>query len=299
MTPISHTAFIPNTEGIFEIPSSIYHNHKEAPEISRSLVVEMVDTCPEAVKAVIDGRRKKKITPAMISGTLIDLALLEPDKFREGLSHWIMPEGLDLRTKDGKAWKEDHPNLPALRLKTDDPGEASAEDIQGMIESVMRHKIMRRIVERSVKQESAFCFDPDTGLLRKCRPDARLVDNSGKLTLADLKSTFLGGTSKHTFSSHCARMGYFIQDPFYSDVYKDLTGEEPYFIFGVVERKPPYLVRVFQIHSKGKQAGRDQYKRALEQYAECKATGIWPSYPEEIVQIELPRWAVEPKGDDI
>ena len=51
-----------------------------------------------------------------------------------------------------------------------------------MIESVMRRKVARRIIEESTKQESAFAKDPNTGLLRKCRTDARLIENSGRLS---------------------------------------------------------------------------------------------------------------------
>lgn len=289
---IIHSDFQPNTEGVFMIPANVYHNHAMAPEVSRSLVVEMISSCPENVKAIIDGRVQKKVTKEMQSGTLIDLALLEPDKFKEGVSHWIMPEGLNLTTTEGRQWKKDHPGLPALKASTDSPNEASAKDVQGMIEAVMKHKIARRIVESSVKQESAFCYHPDSGILRKCRPDTRLVDNSGRLTLADLKTTFRGGASIDSLQKHCARMAYFVQAPFYADIYRDLIGEEPYFIFFVVERKPPYLVRVFNIDDKGIAAGREMYQRALDDFAKCKSSGDWPPYPEKIVTITMPRWAV-------
>jgi exodeoxyribonuclease VIII len=289
---ITHTEFKPNTEGIFNITSSLYHNHKEAPEISRSLVVEIATRTPAHVRAMLDGAAKREPTKAMISGTLTDMALLEPDKFGEGISHWIRPEGLDLRTKEGKSWMADHPGLPAIYLETDSPNEASVMDIRGMIESVMKHGLARRIVEGFTKQESAFCFHPDTGLLRKCRPDTRGSDNSGRLTIADMKTTFYGGTADGVFSKHCASMAYHVQHAFYSDIYRDLLGEDPFFIFFVVERKPPYAVRMFQIHDEGVMAGREQYKRGLESYARCKASGEWPAYPEIIETIKLPKWAL-------
>lgn len=286
---ITHTPFIPNTEGFFSIPAELYHDHKLAPEISRSLVVDMGDNCPFVVKEMIDGRIPKKITKAMDSGTLVDLALLEPDRFREGVSHWVLPEGLDLRTKDGVAWRKDHPDLPVLKFRTDAAGEASVSDIAGMIESIMAHRKMRYAVENSVKQESAFCFHPDTGLLRKCRPDMRVIDRSG-LTLLDLKSTMPGGTNERDWPSHCANMRYFIQSEFYSDIYRDLIGEEPFFEFCVVERKYPYLTNIFQIHEDDREEGRKRYRIALERYAECKASGIWPKHSEEIKIVRLPRW---------
>lgn len=292
MTEIVHTEFRSNTEGVFKIPAELYHNHKEAPEISRGILVRMAAESPAHVLQMIQGSVKKP-TKAMISGVLADLALLEPENFKEGLSHWILPEGLKLTTKEGIAWKKDHSDLPVLKSKTDAVNEASAEDIQGIIASVMKHKLGRRIVESSIKQESAFCFDPDTHLLRKCRPDTRMVDNSSRLTIADLKTTFPGGTTISNFSRICAAKNYHIQDAFYSEIYKDLLGERPYFIFMVVERKPPYSVRVFQIHEEGKRAGSEECKASLEKFAQCKASGIWPDYPEVIETVTLPRWKLE------
>ncbi len=289
-------SFTPMQEGLYaSLPASTYHNHSAAPEISRSLIVEMVVNTPAHVRAVLDGKRIKKETRAMIVGTLMDTALLEPDRFREGVSHWVRPTGMNFVTKEGRAWKAEHSNLPIILATNNSETEASEEDIRGMIEAVMAHKQARKIVESSVKQESAFCFHPDTGLLRKCRPDTRLADTSGRLVLADLKTTFPGGTEARVFAAHAARMGYFIQHPYYSDIYQDLLGEQPFFLFFVVERKPPYSVRVFQIHSEGVQSGRDQYRRALETFAQCKASGIWPAHPEEIEVIQLPKWALAPR----
>lgn len=300
MSKIVHGTFVSGKEGVFNIPSEVYHNHAKCPDVNRGLVVAMSAYCPAVVKAMIDGKRHKKATKAMQSGILVDLALLEPHNFKEGLSHWIVPEGLNLNTSEGRAWKKDHPDLPYIKATNDSATEASAEDIEGMIEAVMAHPIARRIVERSVKQESALCKDPATGLLRKCRPDTRLIDNNGRLTIADLKSTFLGGTTDHALSQTCSSKSYFVQAPFYQDIYKDLVGETPYFLFFVVERKPPYLVRVFQIEQQGMEAGRELTKRSLEAIAKCKETGIWKGWDTGIKTIKLQRWVLnltEEKGE--
>lgn len=290
---LTQSPFAARQEGLFGIPAELYHDHAKAPDISRSLVVEMATMTPAHVKATIDGKRKKEVTDAMKVGLMMDAALLEPDKFVEGVSHYIRPEGMKFTTKEGIAWKKDHPlEIPVIDAKNNSSDKASVEDIKGMIASVMAHPKARHIVEQSTKQESAFCHCPDSGLLRKCRPDTRLADNYGKLVLADLKTTFVGGTAAEVFAKHAARMGYYIQDPFYSDIYKDLLGEAPFFIFFVVERKPPYSVRVFQIAKEGKAAGREQAKRALEQFATCKASGVWPAYSQEIETVQLPRWAL-------
>lgn len=294
------SVFVPYTEGIFRLPEEIYHSPVKAPAISRGLVVELLRNSPAHAKAMIDGLTKKTVTKAMSSGTLVDKALLEPERFQEGLSHWVKPEGMKLNTKEGLAWKKDHPGpgepggLPQVPMDTDSAAEAGINDIKEMVESVMRHTTARAIVEQSTKQESAFCFDGDTGLLRKCRSDARMVDDDSRLVIADLKGTFPGGSVPSAWSVQCARMGYHIQDAFYSDIYRDLTGEKVWFLFIVVERKPPYAVQVFQIDNDGRHHAREKYKRALEDFRKCKETGIWPANNGRIHIIRLPRWELSP-----
>lgn len=285
LTTLPASQFKTGEEGLYAITDTLYHNHKLAPDVSRSLIVEMITKSPAHVKAIIDGRTEKKVTPAMILGTLTDKALLEPDTFKEGVSHWVRPDGMKFTTKDGMKWRDEHESLPIITSE-------EAADIRGMCESVLRHKLGRIIVERSVKQESAFCVDPDTALLRKCRPDTRMLDDDGRLMLSDLKTTFVGGASPGMWSAHCAKMGYHYQDSFYSDIYRDLIGEAPFFLFMPVERKPPYAVRLFQIHEEGKYFARERYKRALESFQKCKASGEWPAYPETIETIRLPNWEI-------
>lgn len=302
MTGSPANSFAPNTEGTFDIPDSLYHDHIKAPDISRGLIVEMLQETPAHVKALLDGQAKP-FTKAMQFGTLLDKALLEPDRFKAGMSHWIVPEGIKLSTKEGIAWKKDHPGikdeggLPYLKATNDSPSEASAEDMQEMIESIMRHKVARRIIEQSIKQESAFAVDKDTGLMRKARPDMRLVDNHSRLVLVDLKSTFRGGAGRRAWKQHARRMGYLYQDSHYSGVYEDLFGETPFFNFLVVERKPPYAVQLFQIGDRGKHFAIEECKRAMAEFRKCKETGIWPAYPEIIQTIDFEDWELQPKEE--
>ena len=297
---LPQSEFVAGTEGLYSIPDTIYHDPDKAPGISRTLVVEFLTLSAAHAQSLLDGSWAKKVTNAMSGGSLFDRALLEPDKFKEGVSHWVIPEGLRLTTKDGIAWKKDHPNLPCIPAVTDAMDKASAEDINGMIESVMRHSKARAVVEAGVKQESGFCFDPDTGLLRKVRPDARLLDKHSRLVLADVKSTFRGGATIGAWRKHCARMSYHIQDSFYSDAYRDLTGEMPFFVFIVVERKPPYAVRMFQLDPVGKEHARSKYKRALENFRSCQEKGVWPAFDEEIQTVSLPSWELQsPEPDPI
>lgn len=307
-TAIVLPPYSPGEEGIFpSLPSQFYHDPIKAPGISRSLIVELLQITAAHARSVIEGAFVKVETAAMTSGSVFDTMLLEPDKFGDGVSHWTVPAGMKLSSKDGIAWKKDHPpagqidGLPYVWAESDAANKASLKDMKGMIESLMAHQKIRRIIETSVKQESAFCRDPETGLMRKVRPDARCFDNSERIILADLKSTFRGGAVVGAWQQHCARMAYHIQDSFYSDVYTDLM-DRPFFLFMVVERKPPYACRIFQLDPAGKKFARDKYKRAMEAFRKCQESGVWPGYDEEIVTVSLPGWelrAPEPESLDL
>ncbi len=182
--------FAPGKEGTFAIPNEIYHDHSKVPGLSRTILVELLTKSPAHARGRLLGKSVKPPTGAMTGGTLFDLALLEPENFKEGVSHWVIPLGMKLTTKDGIAWKKEHPGLPYLRTATDAGDKVSVEDVKGMIESVMAHKKARVIIEKAVKQESAFCVHPTTGVLRKVRPDARMSDTKDRPVLADIKSTF-------------------------------------------------------------------------------------------------------------
>lgn len=298
--------FVPGTEGIWSgLSEELYHSSTLAPAVQRSLITFLLETSPAHAKCMIDGTYKKTVTPAMQIGTLVDRALLEPERFGHGISHWLKPAGLKLTTKDGKAWKEIHPGpdeeggLPYLAEDTESETEVSLLDIKGMMESVMRHRIARHVVEKSVKQESAFCFHPPTQILRKCRPDMRMTDDNGRVSLFDLKTTFLGGGAALEWSRHAAEMWYFVQDAWYTDVYLDLLGEAPFFVFVVVERKPPYAVCTRQIDVKAKEAGRRMYKEALELLARCRDANDWPAYGEAIEVVRLPSYKIEPRDPTV
>lgn len=294
--------FRPGLEGAFVLPPEMYHDYGAAPGISRSLVVEMLSLTAAHAHSVVEGRFSKAETREMESGSVFDTMLLEPDRFGEGRSHWTVPAGMKLSTKAGIEWKKEHPEdgengLPYIWAETDAKNKASIVDMHGMIESLMAHRTIRRLIESSRKQESAFALDPRTGLMRKVRPDMRAVDNSSRIVLADLKTTFRGGVNAHIWSQQGGRKWYDIQDSFYSDVYKDLW-EEPYFIFMAVERKPPYACRLFQLDVEAKKWARQEYQRTMDQFRRCQDTGVWPAYDEGITIVSLPGWRMRTQEPD-
>jgi hypothetical protein len=70
-----------------------------------------------------------------------------------------------------------------------------------------------------------------------------------------------------------------------------LGGDDTPFLLIFQEKTPPYLITVGGPDAAALAAGRDANRRALERFADCQATGVWPGYTQDIVSLPLPPWA--------
>ena len=87
-------------------------------------------------------------------------------------------------------------------------------------------------------------------------------------------------------------MSYHVQAAHYSDLAAavGLTDGDVPFKFIVQEKKPPYLVSVVTVGAEYLALGREAMRRAIDMWATCQATGVWPGYPS--VTAEPPAWAL-------
>lgn len=153
--------------------------------------------------------------------------------------------------------------------------------VTGMREAVMQHPLARRAFTNHRAEVSVF-WDED-GLDLKCRPDAW---RDG--LLIDLKTTV--NADPRQFNKTVADFGYHQSHAHYVDGVQAATGEELPFVFVLVEKHPPYLVSVVELHPLAVDMGRRLNTRAKRIYQECTKSGQWPGYPRS-EQIELPLWA--------
>jgi hypothetical protein len=70
-----------------------------------------------------------------------------------------------------------------------------------------------------------------------------------------------------------------MQDQWITEGLQHLLGIEVATIFILQEKEPPYLVSIAELPPDAKEAGRDRNWQALEVYAECRRTDLWPGYP--------------------
>jgi hypothetical protein len=220
-------------------------------------------------------------TAAMKAGTLAHCALLERDSLAE--RYIVKPEGIDGRTKAGKEWAASIP-VGVEVVDAEDMAKALAQ-----AESVRRLPDVAALLGSGAAEVSAFWIDEATGLHCKVRPDYVHTTPAGVI-LFDLKTC--QDASPAGFAKDCAKYGYHIQAGMYSEGYERASGLPVLgFVFGAVEGEQPYAAAPYMLDDEAAEKGRNEFRRLLNLYAECKAADTWPGYSESISLINLPAWA--------
>lgn len=220
---------------------------------------------------------KSEPTPAMVFGTLLHRAALEPHKLAGSFA--VKPEGMNFTTKNGKEWR-DAQTLPII---TQEQNEA----LEGAAKSVAAHPAAALILEGANREVSIFkrrFSDREDSMLLKGRLDIVGVDSHGSTVIADIKTT--EDASPDGFAKSIASFGYAQQAAFYMDLL-----DASFFVFIAVEKTAPYAVGVYCLDEESIALGREKNNRQLNLLDACLESGIWPAYSLEIETITLPRWA--------
>ncbi len=135
-------------------------------------------------------------------------------------------------------------------------------------------------------ETSAYVIDEETGVLKKTRPDHYSITHRGIL---DIKN--MADVSPKAWERDTGKFGYHVQDAFYSDTWTEATGlQVDWFFFICFEKCEPPTVQLYELTPSAKEEGRARYRRALNRYAECMASGEWPSYSDGGIKKSGLRW---------
>lgn len=154
--------------------------------------------------------------------------------------------------------------------------------------SVKAHPVASALFTDGKAEQSAFWVDEETGVVRRARFDWLRSPVKGKrLLLTDLKTA--RSAEPEAFGKAVADFGYAMQAAAYIDAAIALgLDPDPAFLFVVVEKVEPYVVTVAELDADALQIGRYLNRKALRVYAECRATDVWPTYSNDVVQVSLP-----------
>lgn len=167
------------------------------------------------------------------------------------------------------------------------------EVVDAMAAALRRHPLAAALLDpnRGDAEQSAFWEDPTTGVWCRARFDwLPWTTNNGPLLVGDYKSA--DSVDPGHFARSVANFGYHQQRAHYEAAVRELgIHPDPVLLFIAQEKTPPFQVGVFELDQEAVRVGAARNRQALEVYAECTETGVWPSGGEEIQLISLPRWA--------
>jgi hypothetical protein len=268
--------------GLLSMPAGQYHAH---PAVGHSGLVRIMRSPAHYREYVAN---PPEPTPAMLFGTAVHTAILEPENFARD---YVVAPKFDRRTKEGKVaaevWEAENAGKTPLTAE-------QMEAINKMVESIRAHAGAARLLSNGLAEISGFWVDQETGIECKCRPDFMVVaeDRPEELVaIIDVKTCT--DASIEGFSRAIATLGYDVQAAFYTDGIKALIGRTLPFYFIAVEKDAPYAVACYKASDEVIEVGRAKYRAALQLLKWCRDNDQWPAYQPngEIEEINLPRWA--------
>ena len=232
--------------------------------------------------AVVTGTAARTDTDSLNLGNLLHEAMQVGDGWSDRYA--IRPEGIDRRTKDGKA-------TYAAWLSSLGPGAEIVEDrstielVEAMRRSIMSHRVAALLASQPGESEVMLATGD-----RKCRID-RLTDS----IIIDWKTTT--DSSPSGFARACARYGYAQQAAWYVEMVRRGRGKSLPFVFVAVESTAPYCVGVYQIAADQIEAASRLNERIVADYAAwLKAGANMHHTADTIEELVLPEWAVTDKN---
>lgn len=223
-------------------------------------------------------------TRAKQIGSAIHMALLEPDLFAKT---YHVAEADDRVSAYYKGLAKDLGGAVVLTRP-------ESRRIIGMQRAAYANKRFAGYMKRAGRNElSIVTKDPETGVPIKCRFD-RMGDS---LFALDVKKCQDARGDK--FAKSISDYGYYMQIPFYEHVWFCETGERlKEFPLIAIEEDSPHGVICHDLDEIALELGRIHYRKALDTYARCLDSGVWPAYEDESEVTSVTSWmANELLGD--
>ena len=213
-------------------------------------------------------------TAALKFGRALHSAVLTPRAYKKD---YAAAPAVDRRSNPGKsqyaAWKAGLPE-GVEEISADD-----AKTISEIVKSLRQDKEVMNLLKGTKKEVPLFWNDRKTGIRCKCR-----IDALGKDYIVDLKTT----TDVMNFERDADKYGYALQTGHYLKGVQANTGKWLDWYFIVVEKKPPYGVKIFKADPGFIDYGVFIRDELLEKVQECRKTDQWPSYQAGV--ITEPKW---------
>lgn len=161
--------------------------------------------------------------------------------------------------------------------------------VMAMRDAVLAHPLGEILFADGQPELSIYHHDEHTGVRLRARPD--WMPSGGRTMIVDLKTTVSADPGEFVRKSVPA-YGYHQQDPWYRDAVRAAgLGDDPQFLFVLVEKTAPHLVSVVELPPEAVALGRSLNRAAVDLYGRCVVDDQWPGLPAVIHRLDLADWA--------
>lgn len=268
----------PRHSMLHHISNSAYH--ADTSRISKS-GLDLIHKSPSHYweRYLNPDREPDKKSPAFLLGSAVHTLTLEPSRFADDI---LIVDSL--KSVGSTYMQAENPDKTVI-------DKDMFELARLMSLAVRRHPTASALLDTGIAEATLYFDDPETCAPCKIRPDWL---NQELEFIVELKTA--EDASAEGFARDAARYRYHVQGAFFKDGLYQSEGLLYQHIFIVVEKSPPFRVAMYMLPQEELDLGRRAYNRDLIRYTECRKTGKWPGYPEEIVPLKLPRWAFYQEG---
>lgn len=258
-----------------------YHGHKNA--VSNSGLGDILQSPFHYYSRHIDNNRpEEKSKPGQLEGSITHCAILEPEEFEK--RYKVSPN----INRNTNKWKDFVKSCEEERLTAIQQSQYDAAMMIG--ESARKHSVLQEAFSHGKAEVSAFWTDEETSAACRVRPDF-VSEYPGGVVLLDVKT--YSDASPKEFARQIARKSYARQDAMYSEGYSIAANVDVLsFLFVAVELDWPHATSVLELDEDSSNVGYLEYRNALNIYAECLLNNYWPTYPQEVISVRLPGWAL-------
>ena len=289
------------TPGIHDVDAATYHRFRAA---SASGLRVIHARTPAHLRQTWDEVDKPSL--ALVLGTLIHQLVLEPKTPLPRIAivpeEYTIPEGTKVEKgaprpgeivpwnnragycREWRALQE-----AAGKIVLEAKGKDSMETVRECAQAVEADDKAFPLLRWARQRESTLVWETEARTQCKARLDAW-----GDGIIVDIKTTT--DASPDGFRRHAYDLGYHLQAAWYVDGLATVLGIEPPAFYFVAVEKDSRLVTVHHATHDFLQRGREAYGRALAQFEEAWASGVWPGYAPGIHDLDVPEWVTRKGG---
>ena len=219
-------------------------------------------------------RAERQESHALLFGDALHTLCLEgTGVFHDSFS--VLPEGIDRRTKEGKALYQEYQATGKKLITQED-----YDRICNMEVNLRSNELIQPMMSGGSNEVTL------VGELFGVKVKARLDRITEGGDIIDLKSVN-DIPKRRNFRSTVFSFKYHIQAAYYSMLLEEITGKRPKFFFIAMEKNDPYSVRVFTLDETFLQRGKEEVKKGLQYYKACVKEKFWPAFPPVVTEINF------------